>query len=574
MKKILLMGNPNVGKSVIFSRLTGVNVIVSNYPGTTVEYTKGHMRLGDEKTEIIDVPGTYSLEPNSPAEEVALEILNSATGDKDCLVINIVDATNLERNLNLTLELLKKDIPLIVALNFWDEAGHIGISINAEELQRILGVPVVPTVAISGEGLKRLVQELPFARKEDYTFEEAERWQKIGRIVERVQKVRHRHHTFFERLQDFTLKPISGTFSAIIVLYATFKIVRFIGEGLINYLLDPLFKNLYQPLITSVIESLLPIQFFRNLFLGTTPDPLGSFGVLTAGVYIPFVVVLPYLFSFYLVLSFLEDLGYLPRLAVLLDNLFHRLGLHGYSSIPVILGLGCKVPAILSTRILETRREKLIAIALIMMSAPCLPQTAMILSIMAPFGSSYLFLIFGLLLLVSILNSILLNKLLKGETPELLCEIPPYRLPRFSFLMKKVWLRLSSFVKEAIPLIILGIFFIAILDLSGAIGFASKILGAPILYILGLPPETVLVMISGFLRKDVSIALLTPFNLSPHQLIVACLFLVLYLPCIATFFVMSKELGLKDTMKLVAIMFFSGLLIGGILNLLFKTFGS
>ncbi|MDH4223922.1 MAG: ferrous iron transporter B, partial [candidate division Zixibacteria bacterium] len=362
------------------------------------------------------------------------------------------------------------------------------------------------------------------------------------------------------------------TFSAIIVLYATFSIVRFIGEWLINHLLDPLFNNLYLPTITSVIENLLPIQLFRDLLLGTTPEPLGSFGVLTAGVYIPFVVVLPYLFSFYLVLSFLEDLGYLPRLAVLLDNLFHHLGLHGYSSIPLILGLGCKVPAILATRILETRREKLIAIALIMMSAPCLPQTAMILSIMAPFGSSYLFLTFGLLLLVSVISSIVLSQLLKGEAPELLCEIPPYRLPRLSFLMKKVWLRLSSFVKEAIPLIILGIFFIAILDISGLIGLVSKILGAPVLHVLGLPPETVVVMISGFLRKDVSIALLSPFNLSPQQLVVACLFLVLYLPCIATFFVMSKELGLKDAVKLIVIMFFSGLLVGAILNFIFKTF--
>jgi ferrous iron transport protein B len=573
MKKILLMGNPNVGKSVVFSRLTGINVITSNYPGTTVEFTKGHIKLGNEIIEIIDVPGTYTLEPSSSAEEVALKILNRSVEDKDCIVIDIVDATNLERNLNLTLQLLKKDIPVIVALNLWDEAGHIGVSIDVEKLQEILGVPVVPTVAITGEGIKKLVETLPEAKKGDYQFENAERWHEIGRIVERVQIVKHRHHTFLERMGDFTVRPFSGIPTAIIILLLTFKIVRFIGEGLINHLLDPLFKNLYLPLITSAIDNLLPIQFFHDLLLGTTPDPLGSFGVLSAGVYIPFVVVLPYLFSFYLVLSFLEDLGYLPRLAVLLDNLFHRLGLHGYSSIPVILGLGCKVPAILSTRILETRREKLIAIALIMMSAPCLPQTAMILSIMAPFGNSYLFLIFGLLILVSIITSIILNKLLKGETPELLCEIPPYRLPNLSLLMRKVWLRLSSFVKEAVPLIILGILFIAILDLSGAIGFASKILGAPILYILGLPTETVLVMISGFLRKDVSIALLAPFNLSPQQLIIACIFLVLYLPCIATFFVMVKELGLKDAVKLIAILFFSGLLVGGILNLFFKTFG-
>jgi ferrous iron transport protein B len=249
-------------------------------------------------------------------------------------------------------------------------------------------------------------------------------------------------------------------------------------------------------------------------------------------------------------------------------------GLHGYSSIPVILGLGCKVPAILATRILETQREKIIAIALILMSTPCMPQTAMIVSLVTPHGGNYLLLIFGLFFLVAVTASFLLNKVLSGETPELLCEIPPYRMPKLSILFRKVWLRLSSFIKEAIPLIILGIFLIGILDLLGIISFVSRMLGAPLLFILGLPPETVFVIVTGFLRKDVSIALLSPFNLSPQQLVVACTFLVLYLPCIATFFVMTKELGLRDALKLVAILLTSGLLVGGILNLIFKAVGS
>ena len=568
MRKILLMGNPNVGKSVIFSRLTGISVITSNYPGTTVEFTQGHVKLDNEVREVIDVPGTYTLEPTQPAEQVAVEMLNKAIEEKESIVVNIVDATNLERNLNLTLQLLKKDIPMVVALNLWDEAGHIGVSIDIELLQKILGVPVVPTVAITGEGIKKLVETIPEAKKGNYQFENGERWHEIGRIVERVQQVKHRHHTFLERLADFTIKPVAGIPVAIIILVSTFKIVRFIGEGLINYLLDPIFKNHYLPLITRAVESLLPIKSIHDLLLGTTPDPLGSFGLLNAGLYIPVVVVLPYLFAFYLVLSFLEDLGYLPRLAILLDNIFHRLGLHGYSAIPIILGLGCKVPAMLATRVLETKREKIIAMALILMGAPCMPQTAMIVSIVAPYGSKYLLLIFGVLFLVAITTSFLLNQILKGETPELLCEIPPYRIPKFSILFRKVWLRLSAFIKEAMPLIILGIFFIGILDLLGIIRFASKIFGAPLLFILGLPPETLLVVVTGFLRKDVSIALLQSLNLSPKQLVVACTFLVLYLPCIATFFVMTKEMGLKSTLKLVAILLASALLVGGILNLI------
>ncbi|HVP36931.1 MAG TPA: ferrous iron transporter B [Terriglobales bacterium] len=570
MKKILLMGNPNVGKSVIFSRLTGAKVITSNYPGTTVEFTRGHLKLEDEVVEVIDVPGTYTLEPNSPAEEVAVEMLYRAIFEKEIIIIDIVDATNLERNLNLTLQLLKKDIPVIVALNLWDEAGHIGISIDVEKLQRILGVPVIPTVAIAGEGIKKLVESLPEARKGNYQFENAERWHEIGRIVEEVQIVKHRHHTFLERMGDLTLKPLTGIPSAILILYLTFRIVRLIGEGLINLILDPIFKNYYLVAVTKVVDYLLPIRFIHHLLLGTTADPLGSFGVLTAGLYIPLVVVLPYLFSFYLALSFLEDWGYLPRLAVLLDNIFHRLGLHGYSSIPVILGLGCKVPALMSTRILETQREKLIATALILTIAPCMPQTAMIVSIITPYGGDYLILIFGLLFLLGTSASFLLNKLLKGEAPELLIEIPPYRVPKPSILFKKVWFRLSSFITSAVPLIILGILLIGILDLSGAIHMVSRILGAPLLFILGLPPETIFVIITGFLRKDVSIALLQPLHLPARSLVIACIFLVLYLPCISTFFVMSRELGLKNSLKLVAILFISGLLVGGTLNLVFK----
>ncbi|MCJ7577943.1 MAG: GTP-binding protein [candidate division Zixibacteria bacterium] len=305
MRKILLMGNPNVGKSVIFSRLTGVNVITSNYPGTTVEYTKGYMRLGNEKVAVVDVPGTYTLEPTLPAEEVAVRMLDRTIEEKESIVIDIVDATNLERNLNLTLQLLKKDIPVIVALNLWDEAGHVGVQIDVDKLQKILGVPVVPTVAITGEGIKRLVETLPEAKKGNYQFENGERWHEIGRIVEKVQVVKHRHHTFLERLGDFTVRPLSGILTAIIILYLSFRIVRFIGEGLINHLLNPLFNNFYLPFLTKAVDALLPIKFIHNLLLGTTPDPLGSFGVLTAGLYIPFVVVLPYLFSFYLVLSFL-----------------------------------------------------------------------------------------------------------------------------------------------------------------------------------------------------------------------------------------------------------------------------
>lgn len=568
MKKILLMGNPNVGKSVIFSRLTSTFVITANYPGTTVEFTKSYAKINGEKVEVIDVPGVYTLEPTNAAEGVAVKMLEEARREKEIIVIQVIDATNLERNLILTLQLLSRDIPLLIALNLWDEAKHLGIKIDFQKLEAILGVPVVPTVAITGEGIKELKEKIPKAKKGICPI--GERWQAIGKIIDEVQMVSHRHHTFLEKLNNITIRPATGLPLALIILYLTFLFVRWGGESLTNYLLDPIFNKLYLPFLTKIISQISLPKFVIEILFGKTPEPLAGFGLLTTGPYIPFVVVLPYLFIFYLVLSLLEDIGYLPRLATLLDTFLHRLGLHGYSSVPIILGLGCKVPALLATRILEAEREKVITTALIMMMAPCLPQSAMIISLIAPYGTKYLFLVFGLLFSLSLFVSFLLSKFLSGETLELFLEVPPYRRPIFSLLTKKTWLRLKGFLKEAVPLIFGGVFLICILELSRVIGFITEFLGKPLLYLLGLPEKAIGAILTGFLRKDVSIGLLFPLNLTPKQLIIASLFLTLYLPCLSTFFVMGKELGLKNLFKVVAIQIFSGLLVGFLLKNILK----
>jgi len=565
VKKILLMGNPNVGKSVIFSRLTGVDVIASNYPGTTVEFSRGCLKIGEEKFEVIDVPGTYSLDATSRAEEVAVEMLQNSANDD--IVINIIDSTNLERNLNLTLQLLKRDIPVIVALNFWDETKHYGISIDVKELEKILGVPVVATCGRTGEGIKELVNRLPEAKSKTFEFIEKEKWHEIGNVVDRVQKLSHRHHTFLDRLAEISIQPLTGIPFALIILYLTFKTVRFIGEGLIS-LLDPLFNNYYLPFISNTVTNILPVKFLHDLLLGTTPKVMESFGLLTTGLYIPFVVVLPYIFAFYLVLSLLEDIGYLPRLAILLDVALHKIGVHGYTTIPILLGFGCKVPGILATRILETEREKIIATVLILMSAPCMPQTAMIISLVGPYGTRYLILIFAILFLISVISGFILNKILKGETPELFVEIPPYRVPYLPALIKKLWIRVKVFLRESVPLIIVGVFIVGILDVWGITNHIADFLGKPIVSILGLPGEIISVMTLGFLRKDISIALLTPFNLNIKQLIIASVFLVMYLPCIATFFTLLKELGVKNTLKIISIMLLVAILVSGLLNLI------
>jgi ferrous iron transport protein B len=238
--------------------------------------------------------------------------------------------------------------------------------------------------------------------------------------------------------------------------------------------------------------------------------------------------------------------------------------------IPCILGLGCKVPAILSTRILETERERIIASTLILMATPCLPQTAMVISIMSPYGGKYLILIFGTILAISVFSTYLLNSLLKGETPELFVEIPPYRIPRLSVLFNKLYMRLNSFISEAIPLIMLGVALLSLIDFFGITQSASNFLGKPFLPILGLPPQVLPVVVTGFLRKDVSIALLRPFFLPPEQLAIACIFLILYSPCISTIFVMIKELGVKKALQIIGIMLIMSLSVGGVLNLLFR----
>ena len=227
--KILLMGNPNVGKSVIFSRLTGIHVIASNYPGTTVSYTRGFMTLRQEKVEIIDVPGTYTLEPNSEVEQIALQMLE--TGD---VVINVIDATKLERNLYLTLQLLEKNIPVIIALNMWDDTKHRGISIDVDRLKSYLGVPIVPTVALTGQGIKELAESIPNAVSADFPVSSRDsRWTNIGNIIDQVQVITHRHHTRLERLGDARVKPISGCVIALAVLATSFIVILFIGELLI-----------------------------------------------------------------------------------------------------------------------------------------------------------------------------------------------------------------------------------------------------------------------------------------------------------------------------------------------------
>ncbi|MBD3386763.1 GTP-binding protein [candidate division KSB1 bacterium] len=572
MNQLLLVGNPNVGKSAIFSRLTGVKVIAANYPGTTVEYTTGYMRLEGEKIKVIDVPGAYSLEAQSKAEQVALDLVAQAEKRKDITFINILDSTNLERNLNLTFDLIEKKIPIILVLNFWDEANHTGVSIDTEKLEQFLGIPVVTTCGVTGEGIKELVSRLPEAKPSPLEYVPQEKWLEIGRIVSQVQTLSHRHHTMRESLEEASIHPFYGIPIAALVLLLSFLIIRFIGESLISWVFDPFFHHLWAPLVEQISGWLQGSGIVHEILVGNQKyeniEYLESLGLLTTGLYVPIAVVLPYIFAFYLVLGFLEDLGYLPRLGILLDSIMHFFGLHGLAIIPMFLGLGCNVPGALATRILETRKEKFIAATMMAIAVPCMAQLAMIMGLIGPYGPLAGLTVFASLFVVWVVLGILLHRILKGESPEIFVEIPPYRFPYIKALAQKLWLRMIHYIREAVPFVLLGVLIVNLLYSLHIIDFFARIIGPTFTTLLGLPPGAVGALIIGFLRKDVAVGMLIPLGLNTEQAIIASVVLVMYFPCIATFSVMIRELGLKDMLKATLVMILSTIIVGSMLNLL------
>ncbi len=574
------MGNPNVGKSAVFSRLTGAHVVASNYPGTTVSLTAGTMSTDGGVCDVLDVPGTYTLEPLSPAEQVAVEMLRQGG-----VVVNVVDATNLERNLNLTLQLLQRDVPMVVALNMWDEALEHGIGIDVAALERLLGVPVVATCAISGEGVRDLQRSLQSARTGALHVGDGQRWEAIGHILEQAQKVEHRHPTIGQELSHATVHPVVGPLFAALVLAASFEVVRLIGEGLIRHVTDPAFERLWLPLMTKLSGALgsgaadgaagLLHELLIGQLSGGGRIGLGTaFGLLTTGLYIPLGAVLPYVFAFYLVLGILEDTGYLPRLGVLLDTVMHRIGLHGLSVVPMLLGLGCNVPGILATRILETRKERFIAATLTAICVPCMASLAMVAGLVGRYGVLGFAPIFGTLALLWAVVGALMNRLVRGATPEILVDIPPYRMPYWPALGRKLWLRMVGFLREGELFVLLGVVVVNLLYSFGVIAFAGKAVGPALTRLLGLPPEAIGALLIGLLRKDVAVGMLAPLGLSLRQLVVASVVLSAYFPCVAAFVVLFRELGLRDMLRATAIMVVVAFSAGAVLNLLMAAAGA
>lgn len=590
--RIALVGQPNSGKSTLFNALVGLKAVASNFPGTTVEILRGRAFLAGKPAEVVDLPGIYSLEAEDPAEQVARDFL---LGEKVDLVVNVIDSSVLLRSLSLTLELMELGLPMVVVLNMADEAEHKGLRIDKEKLAEILGVPVVATVASRGIGLKDLLSALPQARiprPPQYSprLEEAikqvtpliqgdpkyaglperyaalvflreekpeelrellgcgrdedpaavladERAALAARIFREVAHVERTKPSLREHLDDILMHPILAYPFLILVLLLLFFLTFKVGgalEGLLMPGLEELGEKLREVLGSGVLSQALA----------------GAVDGLFAGI----GIALPYLLPFYLLLSVLEDVGYLPRLGFLLDGLMHRLGLHGKSVIPFVLGYGCSVPAVLATRILEDERDRLITAALAVM-IPCAARTVVIFGLVGRFLGPWMAL--GLYLgnvLVVALAATILAHFFPATGPGLIMEIPPYRWPTVRTTVGKTWLRLREFVKVAWPILIGSSFILALAEALGwqpYLNSAARIFTWP----LGLPAQTGVPLIFGVLRKELALLLLAQamgtedFNavLAPGQMLGFTVFTIFYVPCLATVGALLREMGWRRT---------------------------
>jgi ferrous iron transport protein B len=560
-KKVLLVGNPNVGKSVIFSRLTGFEVESSNYAGTTVSYTKGLIRKAGETATLIDVPGIYGMKPASVAEKVAVDMIEEGAD----LIVCVLDATHLERNLHLALELKNLNMPTIYVINMTDVAHRRGIFIDIEQLSNLLDAPVVHTVAIKNEGLKAL-KNVIFDSKAIKTSPNHENIDDFAkRIAEEVVSYQKVKISFLERLSDWSLRPITGIPIALMVLGLAVLTVVGIGELLQEYILLPIVDRFIVPFFVRIVELFITEGLVYNLLVG-------DYGVLRKGIEWPFALILPYVLLFYIVFSFLEDSGYLPRLGVLLDGIFRKLGLPGSSVIPFMMGYGCAVPAILGTRTCKTEKERIIIITLIAIAIPCTAQTGAFIVLL---GSQSIIALIGVYLssiLMIILTGVLMNKMIPGRRPYLIIEIPNLLMPDFKTLFKKIKMKLKHFLVEAEVPMMLGILLAALIVETNALVVLGTFLEPLVVNWLGLPKEASLSLLLGVIRRELAVMPLLELNLSVKQLFVGSIVALFYLPCISVFGVLVKELKLKKAALVTVSTFIIAFLVGGIFNFVLGLF--
>lgn len=626
--KVYLVGNPNVGKSVLFNALTGSYAVVSNYPGTTVEVSRGTTEFAGERVEIIDTPGMYSLRPITDEERVSRDILLSGEGS----IVHVVDAKNLPRMLPLTLELAMMGRPLVLALNLMDEAGHAGVRIDTERLSRALGIPVVEMVATKGEGLtdlRRLLSLPPSTPKPPHVLFPASVESALDALAEEVpadaqrfwalhllegdpaaaelfpnasalsEEARNllgsparqralpadvaqafheaakamldgvyqdgvrRGPTLAQRLDGLLLNPWTGfPILALVIYFGLYQFVGVLGGGtLVNFLENTVFVNWINPWFEKLFAVIVPWDTFRSLFVG-------EYGMLTLGLRYAAAIILPVVGTFFLAFSVLEDTGYLPRLAMMLDRLFKGIGLNGRAVIPLVLGFGCDTMATMVTRILETKRERVIATFLLALSIPCAAQIGVILGLLA--GHPAALVLWALIMLgIFVAAGTLMSRFLPGERPTFFMELPPLRWPTLKNVWSKTVSRMGWYFLEVFPLFIIASVLIWIGQVTHLFEKVVALV-VPLVKFLGLPSEAALAFLFGFFRRDYGAAGLYDLQhngaLTGNQLLVATVTLTIFLPCIAQFLIMRKERGWGPTLAMSGVILVTAFGMGWLLK--------
>ena len=634
--KIVIVGNSNVGKSSLFNHLTREYSIVANYPYTTIEIARGTLAIGGRQFELIDTPGIYSLEIQSADEIVTRDILIKE--HPEC-VIQCIDAANLKTSLLLTSQLLELATPLIICLNNVDGAGKKGIEIDSIELSRSLGVPVIETVASEGKGLPDLRRAILDTKYPSNGFKHTEfiqgHLEKIARhfpdhnrppsalvlllllgdalIEEWVQKyygdaicrnaanearairasvttpigriVFNRRNEWsngivrlvsgttaltasrlLERFGALARHPVYGWLILAGIVYVTYLLVGKLGAIV---LVPAINEHFFNPL-TSFIGSLVPFAFWRDFLVG-------DYGILTLGFANAVGTVIPILALFFFVLNTLEDIGYLPNLCILSNRFFQQIGLSGKSVLPIILGFGCKTAATLTTRILDSKKERYIAIFLIAFAIPCSAQLGINIAVLAFFPISAFIFVFGVLAVVEIIAGVILNKGIQEETrTDFILEIPVIRVPTVKNLLLKTYYRLKWFAVETIPLFVLGALVLFVMERLLILDLLKVFLSPVVVSFLGLPVKCVEVFLLCIARREagavILLHLLKAGQIDYVQACVGTITISLFMPCFANVMAMIKELGWKAALLMVLVITGSSILIGGLINHLMRIF--
>ena len=640
LHKVLLIGNPNVGKSALFGLLTGTYVTVSNYPGTTVEVTYGNAVLNKTKTLVIDTPGVNSLVPMSEDEKVTRDMLLSDRAD---VIVQVADTKNLRRGLLITLQLAEMGVPFILDLNMDDEARSRGIVINQETLSKILGVEVVKTVAIRRSGIDRLLKGIQqprpsgievryddaieggirdiavllpeanisrralalmilagdeslrgwlHANLQDHVIAEIEKirqvvqakfnnslgylinQRRIKKADEILKQVLSLHEagkgsTIAFYIGKWSMHPVFGFPILLAVLFAVYQFVGVLGAGTaVNFLEKTVFGGYLNPWAIKIVEYVLPVPFLQEMIVG-------DYGLVTMALTYAIAIVLPIVGFFFIAFGLLEDSGYLPRLAVMVNKVFKIMGLNGKAVLPMILGLGCDTMATLTTRILETKKERILVTLLLALGVPCSAQLGVILGLIAGLSAFATFIWLGTLVGVMLLVGYLAAKIIPGEPSDFVLELPPIRVPQIANILVKTAARVQWYLKEAVPLFILGTFILFIGHKLGALAYIQKLTDPIVVNFLGLPSRAAEAFVIGFLRRDYGAAglfmLAKEGLLDPIQIVVSLTVMTLFVPCIANFFMMVKERGMKTAMYMVAFIFPFAFGVGGVMNWVLRT---